>query len=149
MWEVSLGVSPGACTLPGRKLLPVGIISRHGYKRVCLTRVKRTGANPFRGNVHFSTLARGWEAKGGLTLGIKGVANVFCLSCAVKTVQGDCKIEGKDILFIENKVNVSYLDRCVAGKKEEKEKLSPIQNYSQTLIGKITLHSSISTLYIV
>lgn len=35
----------------------------------------------------------------------------FCLSCAMKTVQGDCKIEGKDILFIENKVNVSCLDR--------------------------------------
>lgn len=29
----------------------------------------------------------------------------------MKTVQGDCKIEGKDILFIENKVNVSCLDR--------------------------------------
>lgn len=30
VWEVSLSVSSGACTLPGRKLLPTGIISRHG-----------------------------------------------------------------------------------------------------------------------
>lgn len=33
VWEVSLSVSPGACTFPGRKLLPIAMISRHGCKK--------------------------------------------------------------------------------------------------------------------
>lgn len=55
------------------------------------------------------------------------------------------------ILFIENKVNDSYLDRCVAGKeKKEKKRIVPDAELLQnSFIAKITLHSSISTLYIV
>lgn len=37
---------------------------------------------------------KGGEAKGVLTLDLKGVVSVFGLSCTVKTVLGDFKIEG-------------------------------------------------------
>lgn len=47
-------------------------------------------------DVHFWTL-RGEKAKGGMTLAIKGVVSVFGLSCTIKTVLGDFKIEGNPV----------------------------------------------------